>query len=61
MNGLGYFDCSRALPAFPVDCMAVKKPKMSLDKTLRHRVRVVNVGYVNDEAVSDIEESQDGR
>lgn len=47
INGLGSFDCSNVVPAAPVHCSETQMPAMVLDKKLRYRVRVVNVGCVN--------------
>ncbi|OAA57414.1 iron transport multicopper oxidase fet3 [Niveomyces insectorum RCEF 264] len=45
VNGLGYFECAMAVPAAPVNCSRVQKPEMAgLDKSLRYRFRLVNVG-----------------
>ncbi|CAK7217218.1 hypothetical protein SCUCBS95973_003071 [Sporothrix curviconia] len=46
LNGRGAYDCSLAAPAAPVDCHAVDLPQLVLDKTLRYRVRLVNVGVL---------------
>ncbi|CAK7223437.1 hypothetical protein SBRCBS47491_005205 [Sporothrix bragantina] len=46
LNGRGAYDCSLAPPAAPVDCHAVDLPQLVLDKTLRYRVRLVNVGVL---------------
>lgn len=47
INGLGSFDCSYVIPAAPVNCSATQIPRLSLDKKLRYRFRIVNVGYVH--------------
>ncbi|OJJ51726.1 hypothetical protein ASPZODRAFT_55640 [Penicilliopsis zonata CBS 506.65] len=44
INGLGHFDCSRALPAFPVDCSPSDMPWIQMDTRKTYRVRVANVG-----------------
>ncbi|KUJ15800.1 uncharacterized protein LY89DRAFT_783068 [Mollisia scopiformis] len=44
VNGLGYFECGMATHGSPVDCSEVEKPWILLDKVLRYRVRLVNVG-----------------
>ncbi|KAH8892839.1 hypothetical protein GQ53DRAFT_793693 [Thozetella sp. PMI_491] len=44
INGLGYFECSMATAAAPVDCSEVEKPELLLDKSVRYRIRLVNVG-----------------
>lgn len=43
LNGKGFFDCSMAVPARPVDCKKVKLPHLKLASG-RSRVRVVNTG-----------------
>lgn len=47
VNGLGYFECSKATHGAPVDCRKVLAPSLSLDKTRRYRARLVNVRYFN--------------
>ena len=44
VNGMGAYDCRRAVKAAPIDCQAVAMPWFVLDKALRYRVRIVNVG-----------------
>ncbi|KAJ9156673.1 Multicopper oxidase [Pleurostoma richardsiae] len=44
INGLGYFECSKALPAYPVNCSDIQKPWLQLDKKERYRIRLANVG-----------------
>lgn len=44
INGMGYFECSKATLALPVNCSDVKRPHIILDKKLRYRFRLVNVG-----------------
>ncbi|KAK5679554.1 hypothetical protein LTS10_008375 [Elasticomyces elasticus] len=43
LNGRGYFNCSRAVPARPLDCEVVKMPKLTLTAK-RTRLRIVNTG-----------------
>ncbi|KAH8805453.1 iron transport multicopper oxidase fet3 [Xylogone sp. PMI_703] len=44
INGLGRFECSKATHGSPVNCSDIAKPRLSLDKQLRYRVRLINVG-----------------
>ncbi|TQB77077.1 hypothetical protein MPDQ_005562 [Monascus purpureus] len=46
INGVGHFDCSMAVPARPVDCIAihVNSSYLDLDRNAFYRVRVVNTG-----------------
>ncbi|KAI5459063.1 iron transport multicopper oxidase fet3 [Mariannaea sp. PMI_226] len=44
INGLGYFQCSMAVPAAPVNCSEVQRPQFWLNKERRYRLRLVNVG-----------------
>ena len=44
INGLGHFECGMATHGAPVNCSEIEKPWMWLDKRLRYRLRVVNVG-----------------
>ncbi|KAK5714874.1 hypothetical protein LTR17_016984 [Elasticomyces elasticus] len=41
LNGRGYFNCSRAVPARPLDCEVVEVPKLTLTAR-RTRLRIVN-------------------
>ncbi|KAK5710203.1 hypothetical protein LTR17_019093 [Elasticomyces elasticus] len=43
LNGRGYFNCSRAVPARPLDCEVVEVPKVTLTAR-RTRLRIVNTG-----------------
>ena len=43
LNGKGFFDCSMAVPARPVDCNAVKVPHLDLPSG-RTRLRIINTG-----------------
>ncbi|KAK5689584.1 hypothetical protein LTR97_012757 [Elasticomyces elasticus] len=43
LNGRGYFNCSRAVPARPLDCEMVEMPKLTLTAR-RTRLRIVNTG-----------------
>jgi hypothetical protein len=43
---MGKFECSNAVPAQPVSCIDIQAPYLQLDKRLKYRLRVVNVGYV---------------
>ncbi|CAK7218702.1 hypothetical protein SEUCBS140593_003643 [Sporothrix eucalyptigena] len=45
-NGRGAYDCRLAPPAAPVDCHATDMPQLVFDKTLRYRVRLINVGVL---------------
>jgi len=47
INGLGHFDCSMATASAPVNCSEIEKPWLLLNKDLRYRVRLVNVGSVD--------------
>ncbi|KAH8816011.1 putative laccase [Xylogone sp. PMI_703] len=44
VNGLGRFNCSLIMPAYPVQCKEGNMPWLQLDKTNKYRFRVVNVG-----------------
>ncbi|KAF3759902.1 hypothetical protein M406DRAFT_348628 [Cryphonectria parasitica EP155] len=44
VNGMGHFDCSREVPAKPVDCTISLKPTITLNKRLRYRIRLINAG-----------------
>lgn len=44
LNGIGSYNCSMAVPARPVDCIATPTPAISLETTKKYRLRVVNVG-----------------
>ncbi|KAJ5365689.1 hypothetical protein N7517_008575, partial [Penicillium concentricum] len=46
INGAGYFDCTRAVPARPVDCFdqQVNTSFIDLDPHTTYRIRVVNTG-----------------
>ena len=44
INGLGFFECSMAIPAEPVNCSEVVNPELVLDKQMRYRIRLLNVG-----------------
>ncbi|GAM33314.1 hypothetical protein TCE0_003f00125 [Talaromyces pinophilus] len=46
VNGAGRFDCSRAVPARPLDCIgaADEMPPLILDGKSSYRIRVVNTG-----------------
>ncbi|KAE9365868.1 multicopper oxidase [Stipitochalara longipes BDJ] len=44
INGLGYFDCSMATHGAPVNCSEIQRPWLRLDKQLRYRIRLINVG-----------------
>ncbi|OQE38702.1 hypothetical protein PENCOP_c008G08284 [Penicillium coprophilum] len=46
INGAGYFDCLRAVPARPVDCIdqPVNNTFVDLDPHTIYRIRVVNIG-----------------
>ncbi|RFU25162.1 hypothetical protein B7463_g11178, partial [Scytalidium lignicola] len=44
VNGLGRFNCSLIMPAYPVECEEGDLPWMQLDRTKKYRFRVVNVG-----------------
>lgn len=44
LNGLGAYNCSKAVRARPVDCIQGNPPNLSLDATKRYRIRTVNVG-----------------
>lgn len=46
INGMGAYDCNLAVKSAPVDCHAAAMPWFVLDKTLRYRVRIINVGWV---------------
>jgi FtsP/CotA-like multicopper oxidase with cupredoxin domain len=46
INGRGAFECSKVTKADPVDCHSVDLPALTLDKRLRYRVRMVNVGVL---------------
>ena len=43
LNGKGFFDCSMAVPARPVDCKSLRLPHMKLPGG-RNRLRIVNTG-----------------
>jgi FtsP/CotA-like multicopper oxidase with cupredoxin domain len=43
LNGKGFFDCSMAVPARPVDCSKIRLPHMKLPFG-RSRLRIVNTG-----------------
>ncbi|CAL5866884.1 uncharacterized protein PFLUO_LOCUS1095 [Penicillium psychrofluorescens] len=46
VNGVGHFDCSMAVPARPLDCVAqsVNSSFLDLDPDTKYRIRVVNTG-----------------
>lgn len=46
VNGAGRFNCSRAVPARPLDCIgpADERPPLILDGKSSYRIRVVNTG-----------------
>jgi FtsP/CotA-like multicopper oxidase with cupredoxin domain len=48
INGMGAFDCSRAVPARPVTCLAARErdfpPSLHLDGALKYRLRLINTG-----------------
>ncbi|OJD25873.1 hypothetical protein ACJ73_02760 [Blastomyces percursus] len=45
INGVGRFDCTRAVPARPIDCSSeTPLPHFIIDPTQSYRVRVVNTG-----------------
>ncbi|KAL2391109.1 ferro-O2-oxidoreductase [Blastomyces gilchristii SLH14081] len=45
VNGVGRFDCARAVPARPIDCSSkTPMPHFMIDPTQSYRVRVVNTG-----------------
>ena len=53
VNGAGKFICSMAVPARPVDCVDIQDEDVLAvlghgDRMMPIRLRVVNVGYVND-------------
>lgn len=50
INGAGYFDCTMAVPARPVDCIdqQVNTSFIDLDPNATYRIRVVNTGYVTE-------------
>ena len=43
LNGKGFFDCSMAVPARPVDCTKIKLPHLKLSSG-RSRLRIINTG-----------------
>ncbi|KAH8888947.1 hypothetical protein GQ53DRAFT_723716 [Thozetella sp. PMI_491] len=45
INGRGYFNCSMAVKARPVDCLPVEKPSVKLYAS-RVRLRIVNTGAI---------------
>ncbi|EFX02163.1 iron transport multicopper oxidase fet3 [Grosmannia clavigera kw1407] len=47
INGRGYFDCSNVVPAAPVNCSETQMPSIVLDKKLRYRFRLINVGSLS--------------
>ena len=45
VNGIGSYNCSLAMPAYPVDCVQMATvPGMRFDSQKRYRLRVVNTG-----------------
>ena len=43
LNGRGFFDCSMAVPARPVDCKKITFPHLTLPSG-RSRLRIINIG-----------------
>ncbi|KAL9086629.1 MAG: hypothetical protein Q9165_007072 [Trypethelium subeluteriae] len=45
VNGVGSYNCSLAMPAYPIDCLQkAASPGMRFDSQKRYRLRVVNTG-----------------
>ncbi|XP_044717680.1 multicopper oxidase domain-containing protein [Hirsutella rhossiliensis] len=47
INGQGFYDCSMAVKARPVNCSAVEKPAVRLAGSDRVRLRIVNTGITS--------------
>lgn len=47
INGIGYYDCSKAVPARPVECHQKDlKPRMQFEAGRTYRLRIVNSGML---------------